>query len=70
MSGNLIEMLRCRYCGCTEDNACLLKDGPCSWAFIEIPCCSNPKCVTQILSDPAIHVIQGEFIPFMGWLKL
>lgn len=39
-----IEDIRtCRHCGCTEDEACSLSTGPCSWVADDL--CSNPSCV-------------------------
>ncbi|MGH9406754.1 MAG: hypothetical protein ACRD3D_13080 [Terriglobia bacterium] len=54
---------RCRYCGCTQSNACLtLFNEPCHW--IETPrkhkvdgaiaytgVCSNPECVRRLQLD-------------------
>lgn len=37
------EELNCIVCGCTENNACMLADGPCSWVVPGL--CSNPGCV-------------------------
>jgi hypothetical protein len=50
LSGRLPRVTRCRYCGCTDDNACLLEEGPCAWADISIPCCSNPKCIAEAMT--------------------
>lgn len=33
----------CRHCGCTENDACSLSTGPCSWLDDDL--CSNPFCV-------------------------
>jgi len=39
-----VERLRtCRHCGCTEQAACELPDGPCSWAAEDV--CTNPDCL-------------------------
>lgn len=36
----------CRYCNCTESNACKLEDGePCCWVDRTRTVCSNPACV-------------------------
>jgi len=37
----------CRFCHCTESNACTLPTGdPCSWFDCERTVCSNPACIT------------------------
>lgn len=44
---------RCRYCGCTDFDACA-DDGsghPCHWVAVDV--CSNPRCVTQWAEDGA-----------------
>jgi hypothetical protein len=33
----------CRHCGCTDEEACSLITGPCSWLDDDL--CSNPFCV-------------------------
>lgn len=38
----------CRYCGCTEENAC---KGGCSWMNAEQTICSNPDCVDQFREE-------------------
>ena len=38
----------CKYCGCTEDNAC---EGGCSWINAEQTICSNPECVAEDEAD-------------------
>lgn len=30
----------CVGCGCTENNACMTADGPCSWVSLDPPLCS------------------------------
>ncbi len=37
----------CKYCGCEEDAACQLPDGPCHWTDADETVCSNPACVAQ-----------------------
>ncbi|MDR3799706.1 MAG: ParB/RepB/Spo0J family partition protein [Terracidiphilus sp.] len=45
----------CKFCGCTEDDACRLEGGVnCSWVNAEQTVCSNPDCVAQYDSE------QGE----------
>ena len=40
----VIEKVRtCRHCGCTENDACSLSTGACSWVADDV--CSNPFCV-------------------------
>jgi ParB/RepB/Spo0J family partition protein len=34
----------CRFCGCTEDDAC---EGGCSWVDAKQTVCSNPDCIAQ-----------------------
>lgn len=42
---------RCRYCSCTEDNACRLADNePCAWWDEERTVCSNPRCIRAELA--------------------
>ena len=43
----------CKICGCTDDNACITEEGPCSWAFNTQggPVCS--ACVFELPKDPA-----------------
>jgi ParB/RepB/Spo0J family partition protein len=49
----------CKFCGCTEDDACRLDGGAnCSWTNVEETVCSNPDCLAQFklerdASDPA-----------------
>jgi ParB/RepB/Spo0J family partition protein len=38
----------CRFCGCTEDNACA---AGCSWANEEETICDSPKCLAQFRSE-------------------
>jgi hypothetical protein len=44
---------KCRFCGCTEERACLLIDNPdrdrltCAWADAERTVCTNPKCLAK-----------------------
>jgi len=33
-------MLICVGCGCTETNACVTAEGPCSWASLDPPLCT------------------------------
>ena len=36
----------CRFCGCTEQNACRLEDGEaCAWADMSRTVCSAPACL-------------------------
>ncbi len=38
----------CRYCGCTEEDACTLPTGdPCSWYEATRTVCTNPGCVRK-----------------------
>lgn len=47
----------CAYCGCTEDDACVLNEPvTCRW-YREpdhngFAVCSNPDCVKKYLADP------------------
>jgi hypothetical protein len=37
---------RCRHCGCTEDQACVLGNGDaCAWVDGSRTVCSNPSCI-------------------------
>jgi hypothetical protein len=43
---------KCRYCGCTESNACVLQDGDtCSWHDNTRTVCTAPGCVRQFIAD-------------------
>lgn len=38
----------CRFCGCTDDNACISKESaPCSWLDQEQTVCTAPYCQTS-----------------------
>lgn len=45
---------RCRVCGCTEANPCVLEfededhQLTCSWMDFDHTLCSNPRCVAQV----------------------
>lgn len=39
--------MRCIYCGCADDNACMTAEGPCYWVCEEPPVCSAAPCVAQ-----------------------
>lgn len=42
----------CRYCGCTEANACMLCTGdPCSWYDKDRTACNAPGCIRQYEAD-------------------
>lgn len=48
----------CRFCGCTEDNGCMIEgggvlgdDAPCSWVDKLKTVCSNPLCVEEWNSE-------------------
>lgn len=46
----------CRYCGCTEDHACLVghpscNPQPCSWVEPTRTVCSNPECIVKFAAD-------------------
>lgn len=45
---------KCQICGCTENNACVTEDGPCSWANHERNLCS---ACTSLLSNPKVDKI-------------
>jgi len=37
----------CRFCHCTESNACTLPNGdPCSWFDLNRTVCNSPACIT------------------------
>lgn len=40
-----LDKRKCRFCGCTEMNACQTPDGPCHWVLEDV--CSNPPCVRK-----------------------
>jgi hypothetical protein len=46
---------KCRYCGCTEDDACDLGGVGCAWYrqpnHRGLGVCSNPECVKAYLAD-------------------
>ena len=36
----------CRYCSCTEENACMLAHGePCGWIDKSRTVCNSPRCI-------------------------
>ncbi len=42
----------CRYCGCTEDDACRIPGGDaCSWLDAHRTVCNAPRCVGQFHAD-------------------
>jgi hypothetical protein len=48
----------CRFCGCTEDRACILGVDPvdqvamtCSWTDKSRIVCSNPKCIAAHIRE-------------------
>ena len=41
----------CRICGCTDDLACTLKGGPCTWMDLGHTLCSNPTCEKAAKGD-------------------
>lgn len=46
----------CRHCGCTENDACYLNTGPCSWAnneamSVDEDLCTNPFCIAARLAE-------------------
>lgn len=41
---NAQSVKKCRFCGCSDTNACMTPDGPCSW--IEQDVCSN--CCSKV----------------------
>jgi len=43
------EVRRCRVCGCTDDNACMGPEGPCSWAEIDL--CSSCAAERELVGD-------------------
>lgn len=47
----------CRHCGCTENDACRLSTGPCSWISFDV--CSNPFCIALEASQAEKEVIHG-----------
>jgi ParB/RepB/Spo0J family partition protein len=50
----------CKYCRCTEANACDLEDGPCAWYDRSVPVCTNPECVTAYQADVAAASAESE----------
>lgn len=36
---------RCRVCGCTEWQACVIDGEPCAWADAGRTLCTNPACI-------------------------
>lgn len=69
-------MKECRYCGCTEDRACILSDGslldpgtPCAWlpgaAFV----CTNPVCVAAhlgLLNEIPYHAPDSGLVRYFA----
>jgi hypothetical protein len=45
--------LACKFCGCTDDNACHdpCSDGPCRWVSIDPPVCSACEAKSGKLHD-------------------
>jgi len=53
-----IEHIRtCRYCGCSDDDACSLSTGPCEWVAADV--CSNPYCVALEIAQAEKEVTNG-----------
>lgn len=55
---------RCRVCGCTLANACVLQVGPeetmpCRWYDFDHTLCTNPRCVGSI------PLVELEQMPLM-----
>ena len=49
MPDEIVVSGRCRVCGCTELQPCLLEDElPCAWLDLERTLCTNPRCVGQV----------------------
>jgi hypothetical protein len=48
---------KCRYCGCTENRACVIDGDPCYWVVPpgyrgnENGVCSNPACVDRFHAE-------------------
>ncbi len=43
---------RCRFCKCTESNACTLPDGdPCSWFAADRTVCTAPACIAAFFIE-------------------
>lgn len=54
----VIEKVRtCRHCSCTENDACSLSTGPCSWLDDDL--CSNPFCVAARQAEAEKEVQNG-----------
>lgn len=44
----------CRYCGCTQFNPCVRRDGsPCGWWDLDLTVCTRPECVTAHMTANA-----------------
>lgn len=44
---------RCRYCGCTDSNACLTgtDGGPCAWVAPGVAVCDTPACLARLAQE-------------------
>jgi hypothetical protein len=61
---------KCRHCGCTEDNACILPTGdPCCWTNEDRNVCSRAACMTQerIRQERARRESTLNRSPYAGW---
>ena len=52
-------MMRCVYCGCSDDHACLIPgEGQCAWVCESPAVCSAPACAPRF----------GMWLNFFNWL--
>jgi len=47
----------CRFCGCTQDRACLTNDDACYWIAQDV--CSNPVC-DAAMREGLLKMVEGE----------
>lgn len=51
----------CRFCHCTESNACKLPDGdPCSWFTADRTVCTSPACLNAYFAEQRRLMAEGS----------
>lgn len=52
---------QCRFCRCTESNACKLPDGdPCSWFTTDRTVCTAPACLNAHFAEQRRLMAEGS----------
>lgn len=61
----VVEPEKCRVCGCTELNPCLIQfededhREACAWFDFDHTLCTNPKCVAVIRLSELLEMLRG-----------